>query len=61
MIIKTKETEHSHLKKEDVTILDGLVKLDRGNFICLASRPGMGKTSLALYTALEYAKRSPTL
>ena len=58
MIIKTKETEHSPLKKEDVTILDGLVKLDRDNFICLAACPGMGKTSFALHMALEYAKRS---
>lgn len=34
------------------------VKLDRSNLICIAARPGMGKTSLALHMALEFAKKS---
>ena len=61
MIIKTKQdaTWNCQEKKENSTMLfDDLVKLDRGNLICIGSRPGMGKTSLALYMALAYAKKS---
>lgn len=36
----------------------GFVRLDRSNFICVAARPGMGKTSFSLYMALEFAKKS---
>ena len=60
MIIKTKDytpvfiTEH---KENGITIFNDLVKLDRSNLICIAARPGMGKTSLALHMALEYAKK----
>lgn len=60
MIIKTKDytpvfiTEH---EENGITIFNYLVKLDRGNLICIATRPGMGKTSLALHMALEYAKK----
>ena len=39
-------------------MFNGHVKLDRENLICIAGRPGMGKTSLALHIALEYAKKS---
>ena len=61
MIIKTKDytpvfiTEH---EENGITIFNDLVKLDRGNLICIAARPGMGKTSLALHMVLEFAKRS---
>lgn len=61
MIIKTKDytpvfiTEH---EENGITIFNDLVKLDRSNLICIAARPGMGKTSLALHMALEFAKRS---
>lgn len=44
--------------KKELAIFDNLVKLDRSNLICVASRPGMGKTSLALHMALEYVKQS---
>ena len=36
-------------------MFDNHVKLDRNNLICIAARPGMGKTALALHMALEYA------
>jgi len=46
------------LQESGVCLFHDLVKLDRGNLICLAARPGMGKTALALHMALEYAEKS---
>ena len=60
MIIKTNDYTPTFLiepEENDVTIFNNLVKLDKGNLICIAARPGMGKTSLALHMALEYAKK----
>ena len=60
MIIKTNDYTPDFLtesEKSNVTMFNDLVKLDRGNLICIAARPGMGKTSLALHMALEYAKK----
>ena len=34
------------------------INLDDSNLICIAGRPGMGKTSFALFLAQEYAKNS---
>ena len=61
MIIKTNDFTPTFLtepEENNVTIFNNLVKLDRGNLICIAARPGMGKTSLALHMALEYSKKS---
>ncbi len=61
MIIKLNESVTASFddsKENEISVFDGLVKLDRSNLILMASRPGMGKTSLALYTALEYMKKS---
>ena len=60
MIIKTIDQiyEITEPKENNITMFSDLVKLDRGNLICIAARPGMGKTSLALHMALEYAKKS---
>ena len=63
MIIKTKDytpTFFESVTEDGVTMFNDLVKLDRSNLICIAARPGMGKTSLALHMALEYAKKSYT-
>lgn len=60
MIIKTNNFTPTFLtepEENNVTIFNNLVKLDRSNLICIAARPGMGKTSLALHMALEYAKK----
>ena len=60
MIIRTNDYIPALLslpKKDEVAILNGHVKLDRENLICIAGRPGMGKTSLAFHVALEYAKK----
>ena len=61
MIIKTNDytpvfTIES--KEDNITMFNDSVKLDRGNLICIAARPGMGKTSLAIHMALEYAQKS---
>lgn len=61
MIIKTNHYPPIFIesaKGDGGTMFNDLVKLDRGNMICIAARPGMGKTSLALHMALEFAKRS---
>lgn len=61
MIIKTNDYTPTFLtepKENNITMFSDLVKLDRGNLICIAARPGMFKTSLAVYMALEFAKRS---
>ena len=34
------------------------LNLEGENLICIAGRPGMGKTSLALHMVLEYVKTS---
>ena len=60
MIIKTNDYTPTFIESAEgdgVTMFNDLVKLDRGNLICIAARPGMGKTSLALHMALEYAKK----
>ena len=61
MLIKTKDytpTFFESVTEDGVTMFNDLVKLDRGNLICIAARPGMGKTSLALHMALEYAEKN---
>ena len=61
MILKTKNYApalFTEIKEENITMFNDLVKLDRGNLICIAARPGMGKTSLSIHMALEYAKKS---
>lgn len=61
MIIKTNDYTPTFIesaKGDGVTVFNDFVKLDRGNLICIAARPGMGKTSLALHMALEFAKKS---
>ena len=60
MILKTKNYApalFTEIKEENIIMFNDLVKLDRGNLICIAARPGMGKTSLALHMALEYARK----
>ena len=60
MIIKTNDYTPSFLsepEKNGFAMFGGLVKLDRSNLICIAARPGMGKTALELHMALEYAKK----
>lgn len=61
MVIKTNEYLPEFIfsaNGEGFTMFDGLVKLDRSNLICIAARPGMGKTSLALHMAIEYASKN---
>ena len=41
-----------------INLFNGQIPLDCKNLICIASRPGMGKTALALYSAIEYAKNN---
>ena len=40
-----------------ITTFDDYLKPDGSNLICIAARPGMGKTALALHLALEYAEK----
>ena len=59
MIIKTNDYLPVFItepEENNITMFNNLVKLDRSNLICIAARPEMGKTSLALHMALEYAK-----
>ena len=59
MIIRTKEYSFKFPDEErEISLLEDLVWVDRSNLICIAARPGMGKTSLALHMALEYSKKS---
>lgn len=60
MIIKTNDYTPTFIESargDGITMFNDLVKLDRGNLICIAAHPIMGKTSLALHMALEYAKK----
>ena len=58
MIIKTKEYSLKFSDEErEISLLEDLVWVDRSNLICIAARPGMGKTSLTLHMALEYTKK----
>ena len=46
MIIKTNDYTPDFLtesEKSNITMFNDLVKLDRGNLICIAARPGMKK------------------
>ena len=56
----TKNNPHlfDYLSRKKIQTLDGHIKLEGDNLICIAGRPGMGKTSLALYMALDYATKS---
>ena len=56
MIIKTQE--YTPDTTTAISIFDNSLKLDRANLICISARVGMGKTSLALHIALEYALKS---
>ena len=59
MIIRLNEgAALDDLKEKELSVLEDILKLDSENLILMASRPGMGKTSLALHTALEYVKKS---
>lgn len=60
MSICTKEDSRHTLKqaKKCVSNLFEEVKLDCENLICVAGRPGMGTTSLALHMVLEYVRKN---
>ena len=61
MIIQTNGYTPTFLpspEEHEITMFNDLVKLDRSNLICIAARPEMGKTSLALHMTLEYASKS---
>ncbi len=60
MIICTKQDGRDSLPQanERESQLYKSIKFDDTNLICIAGRPGMGKTSLALHLAHEYAKNS---
>ena len=60
MIIHTRKNKCStiHNTQENIEILCGRINVSRDGLICIASQPEMGKTALALYMALEYAKKS---
>jgi len=60
MIIQTKNNNLASISNthEKIQTLCGHISLSRDGVICIASRPEMGKTALALYMALEYAKKS---
>ena len=60
MIIHTRKNKCPtiHNTQENIEILCGRINVSRDGVICIASRPGMGKTALSLHMALEYAKKS---
>ena len=60
MIIQTKNNNPAPISNthEKIQTLCGHISLSRDGVICIASRPGMGKTALSLYMALEYAEKS---
>ena len=60
MILYTKQDDRAALPApvEGNPQLYKNIKLDGSNLICIAGRPGMGKTSFALHLAQEYAKNS---
>ena len=60
MIIHTRKNKCPtiHNTQENIEILCGRINVSRDGLICIASQPEMGKTALALYMALEYAKKS---
>ncbi len=60
MIINTREhilTVKAQAGENSVTVFNGFVNLDDDRVICIAARPGMGKTALALQMALDYAQK----
>ena len=61
MIIHTRKNKCPtiHNTQENIEILCGRINVSCDGLICIASQPEMGKTALALYMALEYAKKSP--
>lgn len=59
MILQTKHYSHSFLNKKslpDAALLEGKLHIGSTDMVCIAGRPGTGKTALALQCALEYAK-----
>ncbi len=58
MIIYTPKEAQSFSDKsnESLSQLINAINFEKENLICIAGRPGMGKTALALHLALEYAK-----
>jgi replicative DNA helicase len=60
MILYTKQDDRAALPApvEGNPQLYKNIKLDGSNLICIAGRPGMGKTSFALHLAQEYAKNN---
>lgn len=60
MIIHTKQDGQTILPQPEgrKTQLYRNIDLDTSNLICIAGRPGMGKTSLALSLAQEYAEKT---
>ena len=60
MIIHTRDNNFVSMSdtQENIETLCGHISLGNDSVVCIASRPQMGKTALALYMALEYAKKS---
>lgn len=60
MILYTKKDDRADLPQSAKRYLHRYknINLDESNLICIAGRPGMGKTSFALHLAQEYAKNS---
>ena len=60
MIIHTRDNNVASVSdtQENIETLCGHISLSNEGVVCIASRRQMGKTALALYMALEYAKKS---
>ena len=56
MIIKSNPQSQITKEENNTNLFDLPISIDTNNLICIAARPGMGKTALALHIALEYAK-----